>query len=90
MVLAFRYYVDLEHSNYELVWKDSQRIRTAYSSMVLVSRDSNRVMRVTVKAEKIPADFPIQAAETQLDYDFAELSGQKFLLPSSAQVLSGR
>ena len=87
IVLAFRYFVDLEHSNYELVWENSRRIRTAYSGLVLVSKNSHRVMRITVKAENIPADFPIRAAETQLDYDMAELSGQKFLLPSSAQVI---
>jgi len=87
VVLAFRYYVDLDHSNYELVWENSQHIRTAYSGTVLVSKESHRVMRVTVKAENIPADFPIKAAETQLDYDYAELSGQKFLLPISAQVI---
>jgi hypothetical protein len=87
VVLAFRYYVDLEHSNYELVWENSRRIKTAYSGMLLIARDSHRVMRVTVKAEGIPAGFPIQGAETQLDYDWVDLSGQKFLLPSSAQVL---
>ena len=87
VVLAFRYFVDLEHSNYELVWENSKHIRTAYSGMVLISKNSHRVLRVTVKAESIPADFPIQAAESQLDYDFTELSGQKFLLPSSAQVI---
>lgn len=87
VVLAFRYYVGLDHSNYELVWEKSRHIKTAYSGMVLISRDTHRVLRVTVKAENIPADFPIQGAETQLDYDYAELSGQKFLLPSSAQVI---
>ena len=87
VVLAFRYFIDLEHSNYELVWENTNRIRTAYSGIVFVARDSHRVMRVTVKAENVPADFPIRAAETQLDYDWADLSGQKFLLPSSAQVI---
>ncbi|HKE28792.1 MAG TPA: hypothetical protein VKB88_40860 [Bryobacteraceae bacterium] len=87
VVLAFRYSIDLEHSNYELVWENSRRIRTAYSGMVLVSRDTHQVMRVTVEAQNIPADFPIKAAKTQLDYDWSELSGQKFLLPSTAQVI---
>jgi hypothetical protein len=87
VVLAFRYSVDLDHSNYELVWENSQRIRTAYSGLVLVSADSHRVMRVTVRADNIPADFPIRAAQTQLDYEWVELSGHKFLLPGTAQVI---
>jgi hypothetical protein len=89
IVLAFRYSVDLEHSNYELVWENSRPIRAAYSGTVLVSRDTHQVMRVTVEAQNIPADFPIKAAKTQLDYDWAQLSGQKFLLPSTAQVIMG-
>jgi hypothetical protein len=87
VVLAFRYFVDLDRSNYELVWENNRRIRTAYSGLVLVSRETHQVMRITVKAENIPADFPIRGAETQLDYDWEELSGQKFLLPSKAQVI---
>jgi hypothetical protein len=87
IVVAFRYFVDLEHSNYELVWENSRRVRTAYSGMVYVAKDSHQVLRVTVKAESIPADFPIRAAETQLDYDWSELSGHKFLLPSTAQII---
>lgn len=87
VVQAFRYAIDLEHSNYELRWGADRRIRTAYSGMVLVSADSHRVMRITVKAENIPADFPIRAAQTQLDYGWVELSGQKFLLPRTAQVI---
>ena len=90
IVLAFRYFIDLDRSNYELVWDNTQRIRTAYSGMVLVSADSHRVMRVSVKAENIPADFPIRAAQTQLDYDWVELSGHKFLLPATAQVIMAR
>jgi len=87
-VLAFRYFVDLEHTNYELVWENSQRIRTAYSGLVFISRNQpHQVMRITVKAEHIPADFPIKGAETRLDYDWSDLSGHKFLLPSSALVL---
>lgn len=87
VVLAFRYSVDLEHSNYELVWENSRRIRTAYSGMVWISKDTHQVMRVTVESQNIPADFPIKAAKTQLDYNWAELSGQKFLLPNLAQVI---
>ena len=87
IVLAFRYAVDLEHSNYELVWENSRRIRTAYSGMVWISKETHQVMRVTVEAQNIPADFPIRAAKTQLDYDWADLSGQKFLLPNLAQVI---
>ena len=45
------------------------------------------VLRVTTEAENIPPEFPIKEAKDVLDYDYTELSGQKFLLPLKAQVL---
>jgi hypothetical protein len=34
----------------------------------------------------IPADFPIQVAKETLTYEYADLSGNKFLLPSESEV----
>jgi hypothetical protein len=44
------------------------------------------VIRLTSKAEEIPLDFPIQLAETTLDYKYVDIGGQNFLLPYNGQV----
>jgi hypothetical protein len=44
------------------------------------------VLRVSVIAENIPADFPVKSAEDILDYDYQEISGSTFLLPLKATV----
>jgi hypothetical protein len=86
VVLAFRYHVDQANSRYEVRYEDGRHIVPAYGGQVLVDEETHQVLRVTVKAEGIPADFPVKSAETRLDYDFQELSGQRFLLPLQAMV----
>ena len=44
-------------------------------------------MRITLVAEP-PADFPMQNIKQVLDYRYVDLSGQKFLLPTSGTVVS--
>jgi len=53
----------------------------------MLDKNTHQVMCVTVKAENIPADFPVKAAETRLYYDYVELSGHTFLLPLKSQVI---
>ena len=38
-------------------------------------------IRITLEAVNIEPSFPIQEAGTVLDYDFADISGQQYLLP---------
>ena len=82
--LAFAFHVSQERSQWLLDYERQQHIRPAYSGLVYVDRDTRQVLRVTMAAENIPASFPIQQAETVLDYDYQTLSGRQFLLPLKA------
>jgi len=86
VVMAFNYHVDQANSRYEVRYEDGRRIVPAYSGQVLVDEETHQVLRVTLKAEGIPSDFPVKSAETRLDYDYQELSGLRFLLPLQAMV----
>ena len=86
VVMAFNYHIDQANSRYEIRYEDGRHIFPAYSGQVLVDEETHQVLRVTVKAEGIPADFPVKSAQTRLDYDYQELSGHKFLLPLEAVV----
>ena len=47
-------------------------------------------MKLTLIAENLPRDFPVQSAESTLIYREQDLSGHTFLLPSDFQaVMSG-
>lgn len=86
-VMAFQYHVRLDRSKYQLVVDDKLRITTAYRGLVEVDPKTHVVLRITAEAENIPSEFPVKDARDVLDYDYTELSGQRFLLPLKAQVM---
>lgn len=55
---------------------------------VYADRDTKMVVRIKMEATAIPADFPIQAVSLDLNYDFADIAGQEFLLPLQADIRS--
>ncbi len=46
------------------------------------------VMRLTMTADNIPADFPVQDMGLDLNYDYTTISGQPFLLPLKSELHS--
>lgn len=58
-----------------------------YRGRVWLDRSTQELLRISMIAVDLPPDFPIRAAGTVVDYDYADLSGNKFLLPKRAVVL---
>jgi hypothetical protein len=84
---VFDYAVEREHSSWGITDKESNRTVTpAYKGTVYIDRTTGQILRFTAEAVDIPADFPIQVARETLTYDWADLSGNKFLLPSDSEV----
>ena len=52
-----------------------------------MDRSTHEALRITMIAADLPAGYPIQAAGTLVDYEYADLSGHNFLLPKRALVL---
>jgi hypothetical protein len=86
LVMAFRYQVDQANSRLELDYLRREHLMPAYSGEVFVDKDTHEVLRLTQRADNIPSTFPIQSAETILDYDHRDISGRDFLLPVKAQM----
>ena len=83
LTMVFSYRVSRDRSQYQIGLADHKVERiTAYSGEVFVdAKPPGAVIRLTSKAEDIPVDFPIQKAETILDYKYVDIGGQSFLLP---------
>jgi len=81
---VFAYRVLKSRSQWHVSYERRLDIVPGYSGLVYVDRDNFSVMRISLEAQDIPADFPIQQAGTTLDYDFAEISGQQYILPLRA------
>jgi hypothetical protein len=86
-VMAFSYRVAQQRSQWHVTYDKRLDIVPAYSGLVEVDKTSHEVMRVTLKADDIPASFPVKQADTVLDYDYQDISGHTFLLPLKAQVI---
>jgi len=54
---------------------------------VWIDRENNRVLRFEQIATEVPANFPITAASSLIDYDWVDINEQQFLLPSRADIL---
>jgi hypothetical protein len=84
---VFDYTVDRERSSWGITDKEANRTVTpGYKGIVFIDRTTGQILRFTAEAVDIPADFPIQVAKETLTYEYADLSGNKFLLPSESEV----
>jgi hypothetical protein len=54
---------------------------------VWIDRETNRVLRFEQIATEIPADFPITAASSVIDYDWVTIGDRKYLLPTHSEIL---
>lgn len=84
-VYSFR--VRLENSQYHITAEEVNRtVTVGYHGLIYADRDSRSVMRITMEADDIPADFPIRSASETLDYDSIAISGEKFILPLKVEM----
>jgi hypothetical protein len=75
------YQVRQDRSKWSISYQRAISITPAYGGLIYVDRDSRTILRITLQAQGIPPSFPIQEASTTLDFDFVDISGNKFMLP---------
>jgi hypothetical protein len=84
---VFDYSVDRERSSWGITDMETKRTVTpGYKGLVYIDRTTGQILRFTAEAVDIPNDFPIQVAKETLSYEYADLSGNKFLLPAESEV----
>jgi hypothetical protein len=82
---VFSYSIEQNHSEYT-VTANKLRIIAAFGGLVYVDRETSQVMRITHAPSGIPVSWPLATMSGDLDYGFAEISEQKFLLPLHAEL----
>ena len=83
---VFNYRVLRANSEWKIFYDKALETTPGYHGLIFVDKDYLTVSRITMNADEIPVDFPVQMARTQLDYDFTEISGQSFLLPLRSEL----
>jgi len=86
---AWRYDYSVEQPNSHWTLEASgQSYEPAYSGSIWIDKETSRVLRIEMAARRIPTDFPLDSAESTVDYDFVLLGDKKFLVPTHSEVLS--
>ncbi len=85
---VYAYRVPQSRSKYRITYANRDSIITGYRGLLYIDRDTNQVMRILLQAENLPPSFPIQQVALDLNYDYTDISGQKFLLPLKAELRS--
>jgi hypothetical protein len=90
---VFAYRVIQPRSKYNIVWTGAPgatplNIVVGYRGLIYADADTGLITRMTLNAEGIPADFPVQKVEQILDYDFTKIGENEYLLPLKSVVKS--
>ena len=75
-----------EHSGSTITYDNRQTIVVGVRGRVWVDRETYRVLRLETVSTDIPADFPVRASNSFIDYDWVDISGRQYLLPVRAVV----
>lgn len=88
---AFRYDFTVEQPNSHWhVYAASESYSPAYGGAIWIDKDSSRVLRIELSAQKIPRAFPLDTVESAVDYDYVLIGDGKYLLPVHSEALSCR
>jgi len=82
---VYQYAVEQRYSQETISHADKEKIIAGFHGQIFVEKGTNVVLRVTVTPD-IPPDFPVQDVDQTVDYDYKDIGGQKFLLPSNSVV----
>lgn len=85
-VYVFNYRIEQSRSDYSIDYDRKMRIVTAYKGLIYVDKASHKIARITSEAIDIPAEFPVRAAMSTVDYDMTTIGTRDFIVPIKAEV----
>jgi hypothetical protein len=86
--VVYEYEVKREFSQLTLSVADTNlRAVVGSRGRMWIDRELDRVLRFEQIATEIPADFPITAASSTIEYDWVTINERKYLLPTHSQIL---
>ena len=83
---VYSYVVAAAYSNYLLGTSDTRQAIVGFHGEVELDRESGEVLHLTYQADITTRDLGLDFAPTTVDYDFADIGGQKYLLPAHSET----
>jgi len=84
--IVYEYVVKREFSTLTLISSGARAV-VGSRGRVWIDRELDRVLRFEQIATEVPADFPIMAANSLIDYDWVAINERKYLLPTHSVVM---
>jgi hypothetical protein len=84
---VYDFQVDRNYSHWH-VQTNSQSIYPAYKGSVWIDPVGARVLRIELQARSLPVEFPLDTAETVVEFGRVRIGAQEYLLPVRAESLS--
>jgi hypothetical protein len=79
--------VERQHSRFRVTdGATGDAYQTAYRGTVYIDRETKHTLKLTLESVGIPSSFPIQSISQELDYGWATIGGEKYLLPFDSDV----
>lgn len=85
--VVYEYEVKRVNSKLTLTADRTRTTDVGSRGRVWIDRETNRVLRFEQIATEIPADFPITAASSLINYDWVAIGERKFVLPVHSEIL---
>jgi hypothetical protein len=77
------------HSNYLLGGEGAGNAHEAivgFHGELEIDSETGEVLHVTYEADRVPQELNLDHATTAVDYDFADVGGQQYLLPAHSET----
>jgi hypothetical protein len=65
-----------------------RQITAGYRGLLYADRDNTMVMRFKFEVEDMPSDFPVKAVGLDVNFDYIDIAGHKYVLPLKTEVKS--
>ena len=83
---VYNFEVKQENSHWH-VQSDDRSILAAYKGTLWVDAETSRVLSVEIQAADLPKSFPMDVAESTIDYSWVQIGTESALLPIHAESL---
>jgi len=84
--------IDESHSTWHLSFEGGQgpavRYSPAYGGAIWIDRATGQVLRIEEVARGVPGYFPLDALESDTDYDFVTIGDEKYCLPARSEDIT--
>jgi hypothetical protein len=83
---VYDYTIEQRNSHW-VIQATGQKYNPASRGSVWVDKQSGKTLRIESSAVGLPKDFPLDTAETAVDYDFVAIGTKRVVLPVRSEVL---